>query len=105
MEHVDEIVRKTEKLITEYYGDEDTLYVFTSDHGMTNWGEKLQKMRNAVVIEMVYLHLKLVGVKDLTVMARIMKRRHHFWSGEEESGTLHLVIFPVPYKNEDLCLN
>lgn len=39
MEYVDEIVHKTEILINNYYGDNDTLYIFTADHGMTNWGK------------------------------------------------------------------
>ncbi|ODM95408.1 GPI ethanolamine phosphate transferase 1 [Orchesella cincta] len=38
LESVDDIVKKSEKMINEYYGDDDTLYIFTSDHGMTNWG-------------------------------------------------------------------
>lgn len=38
MEYVDGIVNKTEQIVNEYYGDDATLYVFTADHGMTNWG-------------------------------------------------------------------
>lgn len=36
---VDEGIRKTEKLIEKFYqNDKLTSYVFTADHGMTNWG-------------------------------------------------------------------
>ena len=35
---VDGIVERTEKLFREFYGDEDTAFVFTSDHGMTPIG-------------------------------------------------------------------
>ncbi|CAL8086821.1 unnamed protein product [Orchesella dallaii] len=38
MKQVDTIVKKSEKMIDEYYGDKDTLYIFTADHGMTDWG-------------------------------------------------------------------
>ncbi|KAH6912468.1 GPI ethanolamine phosphate transferase 1 [Coprinopsis sp. MPI-PUGE-AT-0042] len=32
---VDRIVKKTEELISNFYGDEETSYVFTADHGMS----------------------------------------------------------------------
>ena len=35
---VDRGVEKISKLIDSYYGDDKTAYVFTSDHGMTDWG-------------------------------------------------------------------
>jgi phosphatidylinositol glycan class N len=35
---VDNIVRETEKLISKFYKDEDTSFVFTSDHGMSTIG-------------------------------------------------------------------
>ncbi|ETW77491.1 ATP exporter [Heterobasidion irregulare TC 32-1] len=35
---VDDIVRKTEQLISRFYGDEDTSFVFTADHGMSRIG-------------------------------------------------------------------
>lgn len=35
---VDDIVRQTEKLMSEFYGDGETSYVFTADHGMSNIG-------------------------------------------------------------------
>ena len=35
---VDDLVRKTEQLISQFYGDEDTSFVFTADHGMSRIG-------------------------------------------------------------------
>ena len=35
---VDNIVREAEKLISEFYKDEDTSFVFTADHGMSTIG-------------------------------------------------------------------
>lgn len=35
---VDEGVRQTTELIDRYFGDDGTAYVFTADHGMSDWG-------------------------------------------------------------------
>ena len=35
---VDNIVRETEKLFETFYRDQDTAYIFTSDHGMSEIG-------------------------------------------------------------------
>lgn len=35
---VDKGVKEMTKLIDEFYGDQKTAYVFTADHGMTDWG-------------------------------------------------------------------
>lgn len=32
---VDEIVQRTEEVMREFYGDDETSYVFTADHGMS----------------------------------------------------------------------
>lgn len=38
LKYVDEEIRKVVEMIESYYGDEKTAYIFTSDHGMTDWG-------------------------------------------------------------------
>ena len=35
---VDSIVRETEKLFWDFYGDEETSFIFTADHGMSKIG-------------------------------------------------------------------
>jgi hypothetical protein len=35
---VDNIVHETEKLFLDFYGDEETSFVFTADHGMSKIG-------------------------------------------------------------------
>lgn len=35
-------VKEVESLIESYYNDNRTAYIFTSDHGMTDWGENLK---------------------------------------------------------------
>ena len=35
---VDDIVKRTEKLVNEFYQDQDTSFVFTADHGMSEIG-------------------------------------------------------------------
>ncbi|KAI7361531.1 GPI ethanolamine phosphate transferase [Hortaea werneckii] len=35
---VDEGVQEITRIIDDFYGDDDTAYVFTADHGMSDWG-------------------------------------------------------------------
>lgn len=34
----DRIVENVENLIKRFYNDDNTAFIFTSDHGMTDWG-------------------------------------------------------------------
>lgn len=38
LRYVDEEINKVVQMVESYYKDEKTAYVFTSDHGMTDWG-------------------------------------------------------------------
>lgn len=38
LRYVDHGVAKIESLINSYYQDNETAFIFTSDHGMTDWG-------------------------------------------------------------------
>lgn len=38
LRYVDMEIKDVVEMINSYYGDEETAYVFTSDHGMTDWG-------------------------------------------------------------------
>jgi phosphatidylinositol glycan class N len=38
LKYVDEEIKKVVEMIESYFNDEKTAYVFTSDHGMTDWG-------------------------------------------------------------------
>ena len=35
---VDDIVKRTERLVSEFYGDDETVFIFTADHGMSKIG-------------------------------------------------------------------
>jgi phosphatidylinositol glycan class N len=35
---VDDVVRRTEKLVSDFYQDQETSFVFTADHGMSEIG-------------------------------------------------------------------
>ena len=38
MRYVDREIEKVVKETEEFFGDKKTVYIFTSDHGMTDWG-------------------------------------------------------------------
>lgn len=39
IETVDAGIQKTVEIFERFYSDHQTAYIFTSDHGMTDWGE------------------------------------------------------------------
>jgi phosphatidylinositol glycan class N len=39
IELVDAGVQRSVRLVNDFFGDNKTAFIFTSDHGMTNWGE------------------------------------------------------------------
>lgn len=51
---VDNIVRETEKLINEFYGDEDTSFIFTADHGMSVIGNHGDGRKSNTWIQIKY---------------------------------------------------
>lgn len=40
--YIEKGIKEIEQLIEFYYKDNRTAYVFTSDHGMTDWGKIFQ---------------------------------------------------------------
>lgn len=37
--YIEKGIKEIEQLIESYYNDNRTAYIFTSDHGMTDWGK------------------------------------------------------------------
>ena len=57
---VDDIVRKTEEMIYSFYGDKDTSFIFTADHGMSkigNHGDGGQQSSSCLMSSLSHLHL------------------------------------------------
>jgi len=52
--YIEQGIKEIEQLLESYYNDNRTAYVFTSDHGMTDWGKTLN-----TVMSKTYLFLKL----------------------------------------------
>ena len=46
---VDGIVKETEKLINDFYGDKETSFIFTADHGMSNIGNHGDGSKSATI--------------------------------------------------------
>lgn len=40
--YIEKGIKEIEQLIESYYNDNRTAYVFTSDHGMTDWGKDFE---------------------------------------------------------------
>lgn len=39
LKYIENGIEEIEQLIESYYNDNRTAYIFTSDHGMTDWGK------------------------------------------------------------------
>jgi len=40
--YIEKVVKEIEQLLESYYNDNRTAYIFTSDHGMTDWGKNFE---------------------------------------------------------------
>ena len=52
---VDDIVSQVEQIVNEYYGDNQTMFVFTSDHGVTHTGKSLIVLGIVMYLHTIFL--------------------------------------------------
>ena len=57
---VDDVVRRTEKLVNEFYQDQDTSFVFTADHGMSEIGNHGDGRKLLIVYAQLTGHTQLI---------------------------------------------
>ena len=57
---VDEGIRKTSKIFEKFYKDSRTAFIFTSDHGMTNWGNYYY----ITYFKKVFVSVRIFTIKD-----------------------------------------
>lgn len=77
LKYVDAEIEKTVKLIDSFYGDNETAYVFTSDHGMTDWGSHGAGLPDETMTPLICWGAGIKGPRSNTYAERVY---HDGWS-------------------------
>ncbi len=77
LKFVDTNIKEICELINDYYGDEKTAFVFTSDHGMTDWGSHGAGLPDETMTPLVAWG---AGIKTPRISAFADRAHHDGWS-------------------------